>query len=327
MEERYAAARRATITAIASLFCENAEWRVLDWDDLRFVLAVARSGAALGAARTLGVNQTTVTRRLANIEEALGAELFVRRRSGYRLTALGERVAETAREVETAVAGLEAEMAARQRLISGSVRFTCPETIANHLLAPWLIDFRRDHPGVRIDVINTDSVLDIAKGEADVAFRAGIPPDGAGIVARRLPDRLWTAYCSRSYADAHGMPETPQAMREHALVGLEGTLARLPSTVWFERLVGADRIPIRCNSLSNLVQTVRAGLGIAVLPCSIGETQPELVRCFPPVPELNAQTWLILREDLRTAQHVRAFVDFLADRFAAEVQDRPPLAG
>ena len=109
---------------------------MLDWDDLRFVLAVARNGSALSAARLLGVNQTTVARRLAHIEVTMAASLFERHPKGYRLTNLGERVAQAAEAMEAQVLHLETEVAARQRVVAGIVRFTCPETIANHLLAP-----------------------------------------------------------------------------------------------------------------------------------------------------------------------------------------------
>lgn len=296
---------------------------MLDWDDLKFVLAVARTGAALSASHGLKVNQTTVTRRIARIEAVLGSALFDKQQSGYRLTEVGQRVAAAAEVIERQVHDIESDLASRKRLVSGLVRFTCPETVASHMVAPWLRDFLRLHPDVRIEVINSDAMLDLGKGEADVAMRIGAEPTGAGVVARRLPDRLWAAYCSRTYARERGMPSVPEDMRQHALVGLEGAQARLPSSLWFEALVGSERIPLRCSSLSNVVQTVRAGLGIAMLPCSIGETQPELIRCLPPVPELNAQTWMIVRGEMKSAPHVRAFVDFLTVRLAAEVQDRP----
>jgi DNA-binding transcriptional LysR family regulator len=293
---------------------------MLDWDDLRFVLAVARTGAALSAARELNVNQTTVTRRLANLEAAMGADLFERRPSGYRLTELGKRVAATAETVAAQVLDLESDMAARRRVVSGSVRFTCPETVANHLLAPWLRAFQPLHPKIRIEVINADAMFDLGKGEADVAFRVGAPPSGSGVVARRLPDCLWTAYSSRGYAREHGAPAGPENLREHALVALEGAQARLPSAIWFERLVSPERIAVRCSSLSNAVHSIRAGLGVGMLPCMIGDTEAELVRCFAPIPELNAQTWLIVRDELKHAPHVRAFADFLAARL---VEDTP----
>ncbi len=291
----------------------------IDWDDLRYVLAVTRSGTASGAAELLGVNATTVSRRIASLEAELGLELFQKRQSGYLPTPTGEQAARTAAAIEVEVEGLRNGIAAQRRVTSGLVRFTCPETIASYLVAPWLVGFRSLFPSVRIEVINSDSMLDLGKGEADVAMRVGLSPSGTGIVARRLPDCPWTAYCSRTYARDHGVPASPDAMRDHALVGLEGYMARLPSSVWFEEVVGADRVPLRCNSLGNVVETIKADLGVAMLPCLIGDLVHDLVRCYPPIPELNAQMWLIVREDMKAAPHVRAFVDFLARRLAGEL--------
>ncbi len=297
---------------------------MIEWDDLKFVLAVSRKGSALGAAKHLRVNQTTVTRRLARLEATLGAELFERHQNGYAPTGLGRVVADAAARVETELDGLESTIAAGKRTIAGSVRFTCPETIGNHLLAPWLRDFRPLYPDVRIEVINADRTLDLSKGEADVAMRVGMPPTGAGIVARRLPDCLWSAYTSRAYARERGMPSGPRALRGHALVGLEGEQARLPSALWFEKLVGPERISVRCNSLSNALHSLRAGLGVGMMPCVIAETEPELVRCFPPPRELNAETWVIVREEVKSAPHVRAFVDFLVARATVAFEGRAP---
>jgi DNA-binding transcriptional LysR family regulator len=287
---------------------------MLDWDDLRFVLAVARGGSALSAARKLGVNQTTVTRRLAHIEVTMGVNLFDRHQKGYRLTDLGARVAQVAEAIETQVLTLETEVAALDRAVAGVVRFTCPETIANHVLAPWLGDFRRQYPDVLVEVINADAMLDLQKGEADVAIRMGGAPFGSGVVARRLPDCLWTAYSSGAYARENGLPQRPEDLPIHATVGLDGALGRLQSAVWFREIVGADRIKVRCSSLSNVVHSLRAGLGVGMLPCVIGDTEPELLRCFEPIPALNAQTWMIVREEVKSAPHVRAFADFVSAR-------------
>ncbi|HVX81658.1 MAG TPA: LysR family transcriptional regulator [Devosiaceae bacterium] len=298
----------------------------IDWDDLRYVLAVARRGTASGAAELLGVNATTVARRIAALEAGLGLELFQKRQSGYLPTPTGEEAAKSAAAMEREVEGLRNGIAAQRRVTSGLVRFTCPETIASYLVAPWLVGFRNLYPAVRIEVINADAMLDLGKGAADVAMRVGMPPSGTGIVARRLPDCLWTAYCSRAYARSRGAPASPGEMRHHALVGLEGHMAQLPSSVWFEQMVGADRIPLRCNSLGNVVETIKADLGVAMLPCLIGDLVHELVRCYPPIPELNAQMWLIVREDLKTAPHVRAFVDFLAHRLTTRPGSLSPAA-
>jgi DNA-binding transcriptional LysR family regulator len=285
---------------------------MIDWDDLRFVLAVARSGSALRAAQELGVNQTTVMRRMTHIEAAIGADLLERKQSGYLLTALGQRVAATAARIEDEVKALESGIGAEQRALSGSVRMTTSEAYANFVIAPLLQAFRKQHPGILVELITDDRRLDIARGEADVALRASSRPEGAGIVARRLPDASWNVYCSRSYRDEHGVPCTLEALDGHAVVAAEGRMGSLPAALLLARHTPSSRISTRSNSLTNLVSALKAGLGIAALPCFAGDADPELVRCLPALPELDAEVWLIVREDIKSAPHVRAFTDFLA---------------
>jgi DNA-binding transcriptional LysR family regulator len=285
----------------------------MDWDDLRIVLAVARAGTALGGARDLGVNQTTVIRRIDQIETALGARLFERQRSGYRITELGQHVADTAARVEREVLGLAQRLDAEQRAMSGVVRFTSSESLASRLLPEFLPKFHDRRPSVVVQLITDDRRLDLAKGEADVALRAGSRPEGAGIVARRMPDVAWNLYCSRDYAARHGAPTRREEIADHAIVGMEGHMATLPGPLWLEASAPDTPIRFRSNSLTNLQSNLCAGLGLGMLPCFIGEVRPELMRCLPPIPELNSEMWIVVREDLRAMPHVRAFVDALAD--------------
>jgi DNA-binding transcriptional LysR family regulator len=285
---------------------------MIDWGDLRFVLAVVRAGAALPAAKALGVNQTTVMRRITQFEEALGAELFERKQSGYAPTPLALRIAEAAERIESEVAKLEHSMQSDQRVLSGAVRVTTSEVLANRMITPCLQAFYKEHPAVRIELIADDRRLDIATGEADVALRAGSRPEGAGIVARRLPDAGWSIYCGKSYAAERGFPSRPEEIDGHAIVGMDGRIAELPGPIWLRKWAPNAVIRFRSNSLTNLVSSLRAGLGLGALPCFVGDLDPELVRCMPPVKELESEMWLIVREDLRNVPHVRAFADFLA---------------
>lgn len=285
----------------------------MDWDDLRFVLAVARAGTALGAARALRVNQTTVIRRVDQIEAALCARLFERQRSGYRLTEAGQHVAEAATRVEQEVQGLAQRLEAEQRALSGVVRFTSSESLASRLLPEFLPAFHERRPSVVVQLITEDRRLDLAKGEADVALRAGSRPQGDGIVARRMPDVAWNLYCSRDYAAEHGAPARRDEIPGHAIVGMEGHMGTLPGPLWLEASAPGTPIRFRSNSLTNLQSNLCAGLGLGMLPCFIGEVRPELMRCLPPIPELNSEMWIVMREDLRATPHVRAFVDALAD--------------
>lgn len=287
-----------------------------DWDDLRFVLAVARAGSALRAARALNVNQTTVTRRIAQFEERLGAELFESRQTGQALTPLGELVAAGAERIEAEALALQSAIDARLRVVSGAVRFTSPDVYADRIVAPFLRSFRQHYPGITVEVIAADRQLDIARGEADVALRATPRPEGTGIVAQRLPDTRWGPYCSRAYAEERGLPANVDEINSHAIVVLENNISKAQPFRWLPKVAGNATVSARSNSLINSLFAVKAGLGIGMLPCFVGDTEADLVRCMPPIRELDAKVWLIVREDIKQAPHVRAFVDSLSAHMA-----------
>jgi DNA-binding transcriptional LysR family regulator len=284
----------------------------MQWDDLRYVLAVARSGSASRAAQLLGVNQTTVLRRLDALEAAVGAPLFERRTSGQTLTRAGEVVAAAAERMEREARTLSTALAAQQRTLAGSVRLTASEVIDICLVSPCLRSFHARYPAIMVEVICTNDRLDIARGEADVALRAGVAPEGSGIVARRLPDIHWTVYCSRGYAAERGKPGSREQIRGHDIVGLEGKMAQLKGWSWLAASAPDAVIRLRSNSLINLASNLKAGLGLGTLPVIMGDTEPELIRCFPPPPELCAELWLVVREEVKAQPHVRALTEFLA---------------
>ncbi len=284
----------------------------VEWGDLRFVLAVARAGSALRAAQTLGVNQTTVLRRLDALESSLGAPVFERRRSGHMLTPIGKLVFEAAERIECEADGLVSAIAAQRRTLSGSVRLTTSESLAARLIAPCLRTFQHLHPDVTVELLVTDERLDVARGQADVAVRAGSRPHGGGIVARRLPDAHWTLYCGHTYAAERGFPKCREEISRHAVVGMEGRLSSLDAWQWLAAAAAEGSTRCRSNSLTNLVSNLKGGLGLGMLPTMIGDAEPELMRCFPPPPGLAAEMWLLVREDVKTHAHVRAFADFLA---------------
>jgi DNA-binding transcriptional LysR family regulator len=288
------------------------QYRAMDWNDLRYVLAVARAGSALRGAELLGVNHTTVLRRIDAIEAQLGVVLFEKSRTGRTLTDAGRRAVETAERMEDEAQSLVSALAAQRRALAGSIRLTTSETLANRLVAPCLRAFQDLHPAICVELITADERLDIARGDADVALRASSRPEGAGIVARRLPDSDWTIYCSRNYAAERGMPSCREEIPGHDIVGMEGRMGSLPGWLWLAASAPDAQIRFRSNSLTNLVSYLKADLGLGALPTLVGDPEPELVRCLPPPPEIRAEMWLIVREDLKGQPHVRTFTDFLA---------------
>ena len=222
----------AAIAIRALLFdSANSHNAAMDWDDLRFVLATSRTGSALGAAQR-SLNQTTVVRRIAHIEKTIGADLFERKQSGYDATALGHDVAATAELIEAHIQSLQIAIAAGQRKLTGVVRLTMSERLARSVLAPSLLSFQTLHPGVRIELITEDRRLDIARGEADVALRAGSHPEGVGIVIRKLPPVAWSVYCSHGYAAKRGAPATHADLAHHSIIGMDGPMEQLPGPLW-----------------------------------------------------------------------------------------------
>ena len=283
----------------------------MQWNDLLYILAVVQTGSALRAAERLGVNQATVLRRLDAIEAAAGMQFFERRRSGLKPTEIGALAAQTAMRMECEAQAFQNALAARRRTLAGSVRLTTSVGLADRLVMPGMRRFQALYPAITVELLIADEKLDIARGEADVALRAGSGPEGGGIVARRLPDAHWTVYCSRAYAAEHGAPQDRTAIHGHQVVGLDGEMGRLPAWLWLRDSAPGAVMRFRSNSLVNLVSNLKAGLGLGVLPTMIGDAEPELVRCFPPPPELASELWLIVREEIKAQPHVRALTDFL----------------
>lgn len=284
----------------------------VEWGDLRYVLAVARAGSALRAAQDLGVNQTTVLRRLVALEAVLGAPVFERRRSGHKLTPAGARVVEAAERMELEAQCLVSALAAQQRTLTGSVRLTTSESLAAALIAPCLRTFQSLHPDVTVELLVTDDRLDMAQGHADVALRASSRPQGAGFVARRMPDVRWTVYCGRNYAAERAPPRTAEEIAGHPVVGMEGRLAQLEGWRWLAARTSPACVRCRSNSLTNLLFNLKGGLGLGILPTIIGDADRELMRCMSPPPDVLSEMWLIVREDIKAHAHVRAFTDYLA---------------
>ena len=282
-----------------------------DWDDLRHFLAVARAGSTLAGARRIGVNQTTCARRVAALEQAVGARLFERRQAGYRLTEAGRRVLVHAERVEAEVAALAAAMQAEGRRLTGRLRVTAAESLANVVLSPFLAGFRDAHPDLRVDLMVMDRKLAVGRGEADVALRAGPQPETAGVAARRICHLAWTVYGARAYAARHGLPRDLDGLAGHAVMGGEGGIARAAAIMAVEQVRGVEVVS-RSDSLTNIAAAVASGLCLAPLPCMIGDGMPGLIRCFPPRREFGGDLWLVVRDTLREEPHVRAFLDALA---------------
>ena len=289
-----------------------------EWSDLRLFLAVVRAGSALGAAKSLGINQTTVNRRIQALEHALGLQLFDRQNRGHKLTERGKALLTAAELVEKSANDVHSAAERLRRTVAGVVRVTAPEAIANRVIIPIAAEFQKQHPEVRVEQVAADSRLDIVHGEADVAIRSGSHPDDLRLIAKRLHDFAWAAYCSQAYADAHGYPSDIVGIAQHDVIEFEGARQRLNGYQWFISHADPERMIGRSNTVPNMRAVIRSGLGVGILPCFVGDAEPGLIRCFEPPPEMAAESWMLTSPEALSSPQVRSFVDFLVPRIIAE---------
>ncbi|WP_366658412.1 LysR family transcriptional regulator [Fodinicurvata sp. EGI_FJ10296] len=290
---------------------------MFDWNDLRHLIAVSRSGSTLAAARALGVNQSTVHRRLLELERRTGLTLVRRQPAGYRLSELGEAVIDDVTAVETAVENLERKIDSLKHDLKGVIRLTCPEPTVARIAASGLLDrFNARYPGLTVEFVTSDRYLDLVKGEADVAFRSGEPTDER-LMGRRICDSVWAIYASKDYIRKHGQPESIADLAKHALIGFDGIMQNHRVATWLPTAVPGARIASRCSSMLGVVSSVKAGVGVAPLPTTLGDAEETLVRILPPVPELTRAWYLLTPSDLRRTPRIAAFVDCVLDDIPA----------
>jgi DNA-binding transcriptional LysR family regulator len=277
---------------------------MLDWNDLHYFLAVAKSGSTIAAAKALGVNQSTVARRLRALEETLEFKLFERRSGGYRLTREGEQLLPHVERVGESVSSVERQILSRDKSLTGTLRVTCPAGIGAHF-APLLSAFRAMHPGLNVALVVEDRILDLAKGEAEVAIRVGDLSDSV-LVGRKIGEMTWAFYATPGYIERHGRPASFSALEQHRIVGATGDGGR-----WLAANVPAANIVVNCNNVSASIITAKSGIGLALIPVPRGNAEPELVRVSDDVPGLATRISLLTHPDLRRTPRVDAFFEFV----------------
>lgn len=281
------------------------------WDDLRYFLAVARSGTLSGAARDLGVNHSTVFRRIGALEEHIGSRLFERLPRGYALTAAGEDMVDHAERIEDEMNALGRKLLGRDQEMHGEVRVTTVEEILK-LIAPHLRCFHDAHPGITL-VLDTDQrLLSLGRREADVAIRPGARADEPDVAGRRICGLHANVYAARSYLDSRGEPENPDDLDGHDLITFGRPTKRTAIYQWLTTHAPNSRVVFESHSMLGTFEAAKAGLGIAVLPSFMSDVEPSLVRLFETSMDQSSHgLWLLVHKDLRQTARVRAFVDFV----------------
>ena len=286
---------------------------MLDWNDLRYMLAVADHGSTLAAGQTLKVSQTTVARRISALEETLGATLFYRQQSGYKPTPLCESLIEPARAMAREVARISTIVDTHNRSISGTVRMTATELYGVTILTTLLQELRRLHPDIHVELDLADERRDLATGEADVALRIGPMPKDAGLKIRRVAYDRWAVYCSVEYGRQNGFPVSIADMAGRPFIGGGGPIVWRTYSEWLEKSGLDNAVTIHFNNMVGLLSAVRSGVGLTVMPTVIAENLPDLVRCLPPDKAMRP-VWIATHERSANNPAVRTVANFLAER-------------
>ena len=278
----------------------------LSWDEFRLVKSIADARSLVGAAERLGVNQSTVYRRLAAVEAAVGARLFDRSRAGYEPTSAGEDMIALAATMAASIVEFERRVAGRDVKLTGELSVTVPIGVGLHFMPPIVAGFQASNPGVIVELILSNDTLDLSRRGADVAVRlTNDPPET--LVGRRICTARWCVYRRWDAADADA--ETPEPV---AFIGYGDALGPASGRRWIEANVDPGRIAAKANSAHCMLELARQGVGAALLPCYLGDSSPDLVRVGYLLPELDAGLWTLTHADLRRAARVRAFMDFAA---------------
>jgi DNA-binding transcriptional LysR family regulator len=286
---------------------------MLEWSDLRVFLALERAGTLAAAAAALGINATTVGRRLTSLEEALAVRLFDRTPDGFTLTQAGRDLLLHAEHMERAALAVERELAGADQRASGVVRLYTTEMLATRFLAPHLPRFFDRHPAIQLEISASPRNLLLARGEADIMVRLTRPrePD---VVARRLGAIHLALYAARSYLDAHGLPPHPEeSLRGHRVILFAASRAFDVENQWFAARLDGATVAVRSDSVSSVYAAAVAGAGIALLPVSVAEHEPALVRLHTGIEAEPREIWQGVHRDLLRSARVRAVTDFLAE--------------
>jgi DNA-binding transcriptional LysR family regulator len=295
--------------------------KALDWNDLRFALALGRERTLTAGARALGVSQPTASRRLAALERALGTKLFLRGKLGYVPTDAGRRLLEMLEGVEGELARAES-LAFDDRKIEGTVRVAVTDVTAFHLLESALPALAARHPSLLVELIVGTRVVDLGKREADLAVRL-VPPEGADLVARGLGEMRYGLHASESYLRKHGRPTDPEDLSGHAIIQPIGEIGQSPEAHYLAEHVRGTKIALRTTSMLAMAHAAASGMGLAILPGPVAASVSGLVRVLA-VPALKPRrVWLVAHRDARRVPRLRAVMDVIEKDLQKRIGAKP----
>lgn len=293
----------------------------LNWDDLRFFLAVAEAGSLSAASSLLKVNTTTVLRRVASLEDALGARLFDRSRSGYRLTPRGERLLAQLAPVDQRLSALARDFVADDSEADAVVRVAAGDVLASAVLAPQLPTFREEHPELRLEIVADPNLTGPAPSagapagslkDIDVAIRFARPTQG-NVIVRKIGDMAYGLYASQAYMAVRGAPDEPGRLAGHQVIGFSLSESPLGPVWWMSRAEQGAGVVMRSNAVAVRAEAARQGLGLTALPCIVGDQDPLLMRVGRAEDVGALELWLVTHNDSAHVGRVRDAMDFVVN--------------
>lgn len=284
---------------------------MLDWDDLRYFLAVQRARTLAGASSQLGINATTVGRRLTALEEQVGARLFDRTPNGYLLTAAGQDLVERAERMETEALAAERSVVGADQRRGGIVRVTVTEMLATRFVAPHLARFHDAYPDITLELNCSNRSVNLGRREADIALRLSKPHE-ENVVTRQLGKIPLRLYAAKSYVETWGLPKNPeQSLAGHRVLMFADQRAFRIENQWLDQRRDGARVVLRSDSVSSLYSSTCAGVGIALLPLRVAELERGLVMLETETEPEPRVIWQTVHVDLQRSARIRAVLDFL----------------
>ncbi len=280
----------------------------LEWNDLHFVLAVCREGSLSGAARELGVNHSTVFRRIAAIEQKLGVRLFERLSTGYVMTEAGEAMLVSGERIDNEVLSLSRKLIGRDLNLSGILRVAVPDALLMKILMPHLSVFSQRYPKIQLELVISNNYLNLTRREADIAVRVtNTPPETA--VGRRICTMMTTIYGSTEYLAR----QDDDAIENYIWLMPDENLAQMPINKYLKMKYPKAFVGLRCNTMLGLYEAAVQSLGIVALPCFLADPDKQLNRILPPVEALNSELWLLTHPDLKLTARIQALMNYLTE--------------
>lgn len=283
----------------------------MDWSDLKYLLAVARSGSLTDASRNLRTSASTVSRRIAELEESLGQQLFSRRPDGYVLNERGQQLIKHAEQVEAAIAAMERDASAPESEPAGMVSLALPELLGNEFIVPQLAGLYRRHPKIVLDVDSNVMPVRLSQRVADIALRV-VPPSHGDYRVRKVGSLAIALYASPAYVEEFGELESLSKLGNHRLAGWTSEFHFLQHVSWLESRIDGDQIAMRTSNMTAQFRAAASGLAIALLPKVVAE-EAGLVQMARQEEGITLELWLAINNETQAIRRVRIVADYLID--------------